>query len=61
MKKLVLNKLESLELKRNGAVFIVRNGFDILVRIDKYTGYTEHNYIIKIFNPYEEVVITNDK
>lgn len=55
-KKLVLNELESLELKRDGAIYIVRNGFDILVEID-YTDYMDTDYIIMVNNPYKEVVI----
>ena len=56
MKKLVLNEVESKILQRDGYVYIVRNGFDILVEGDKDCG-----YIITSINPYDKVVVKNDE
>lgn len=60
MKKLVLNKSESLELQRDGAVHIVRNGFfEILVELEK--DFIDGDYRITIVNPYGEVVVNKNK
>jgi hypothetical protein len=55
MKKLVLSELESLELQRDGAVEITRNGFDILVEIDR--GFGGGDFIITVVCPYDKVVV----
>ena len=60
MKKLVLNKTESQILQRDGSVYVIRNGFDILVEKTNHT--IGDDYIITtIFSPYKKVVVTDDK
>lgn len=59
MKKLVLNEKESLELQRDGAVHIERNGFEILVEKEDY--YFNSDYIITIINPYDKVVVKTNE
>ncbi len=53
MKSLILNEYESFELKRDGAVEIVRNGFPILVENDNIHG----GYRITIVNIYDKIII----
>ena len=63
MKKLVLNEHESEELKRDGAVEIVRNGFSMLVEVNPYFNEEEEeNYFNKrctvtIIDDYDKVII----
>lgn len=56
MKTLKLDYWETQELKRDGAVEIRRNGYDILVEVDKYND--DNDYIIVIINPYSSVKLT---
>ena len=55
-KKLVLKEWESKELKKDGAVEITRNGFDILVELD-FDG----DHRITIINPYDKVITKKEK
>lgn len=63
MKKLVLNKEESEELKRDGAVEIVRNGFYMLVEKNDYfneeekENYFNKKYTVTIIDDYDKVVL----
>ena len=59
MKKLVLNELESLELQELGWCMIVRDGFYILIQEEK--DHLNPDYSITIFNPYDEIVMTQTK
>lgn len=57
MKKLVLTLEETRELKENGSVEIVRNGFDMLVEVSEYE---ECGYWVTILNPYNKVVLAKE-
>lgn len=54
MRKLALNKQETLELLRNGVILIERNGFEILVEIK------DDDYIIMVVNPYDKVLLAKE-
>ena len=60
MKKLVLNETESKDLQKDGATYIYRGGFDILVEVNSYyiEGSDDEStkYIITIVNPFDKVV-----
>ena len=58
MRKLVLNKLESKELRENGVVEIERNGFTIFVEKDEYS---ELGYSITIINDYEKISLAKEE
>ncbi len=56
MKELVLNDLESRELKKNGYVIIKRNGFEIFVKHHLLFN-DGKDFTIKILNPYKKVSV----
>lgn len=58
MRKLVLTKEESKELKETGSVEITRNGFDMLVEKDENV---ECGYQVWIINPYEKVILAKEE
>jgi len=55
MKKLVLNKKETIELLKYGYIEIIRNGFEIIIGLN----IEDDDYKIKIINPYDEVELYN--
>ena len=59
MKKLVLDRWETNELRKNGVVEIIRSGFNILVENEK--DWIDGEYRITIINPYDKVVLYERK
>ena len=59
MKKLILDKYETEQLNKYGAVEINRNGFDILVEKCKEWDMNEMGYEITIVNPYDKIITAN--
>ena len=59
MKKLVLGRWESSELRKHGVVEIIRSGFNILVENEK--DWIDGEYRITIINPYDKVVLYERK
>ena len=60
MKKLILDKYETEQLNKYGAVEITRNGFDILVEKCKEWDMNEMGYEITIVNPYDKIITAKE-
>lgn len=53
MKKLLLNKIETKALLRDGVLTTKRNGFEVLIGLNLI----DDDYNIYIINPYDKVVL----